>query len=176
MQDFYDELKDHLLQYPLLEELTSVKLPITVTGIPREGLTVKYQPDGQIDPFELGKEATKLIGSVGAGVVGGAALGAIIGKVILGGTMARVGVASAGAAIGVPVLVPVALVGGALASVAYVAYKIGIRRRDREAAQECVNSLISHMQLFSPSAEWPEVEVFVSVPENGLAALWQPRT
>ena len=76
MQDFYAELKDHLMQYPHLEKLTSVKLPITVTGIPREGLTVKYQTDGQIDPFELGKEATKLIGTVAAGVSGGAAVGA----------------------------------------------------------------------------------------------------
>ena len=48
--------------------------------------------------------------------------------------MARVDVASAGPAIGVPVLVPVALIGGALASVAYAAYKIGIGRRDREEA------------------------------------------
>ena len=184
MQDFYAELKDHLMQYPYLDQLSSVKLPITITGIPREGLTVKYQPDGQIDPFEMGKEAAKLIGTVGAGAAGGAAVGAIIGKAVLGGTLARVGVASAGAAIGIPILAPIALVGGAIGSAAYAGYKIANSRRDKEAAEGFTDTLMSHMRQFSPPSEttmlpisrqWPEVEVFVSVPEFGLAALWQPQ-
>ena len=48
----------------------------------------------------------------------GAAIGAVIGKVVLGGTLARIGVASAGAANGIPILAPVAFVGGAVSTTA----------------------------------------------------------
>ena len=89
--------------------------------------------------------------------------------------MARIGVASAGAAIGIPILAPVALVGGAIPTAAYVAYKIGKGKRDQGNAEELLERLMEHMQGFSPSVEWPEIEVYVSVPEVGLAAIWQPR-
>ena len=175
------------MKYPDLEELTGVKIPITITGIPREGLTVKYQHPsvGGIDPLEMGEEAAKLIGTVGSGAVAGAAVGAIIGRAVFGGTLARVGVASAGVAIGVPVLAPVALVGAGIGSAAYAGYKIASGRRGTEVVYRCAETLMSHMQQFSPPSEttilpisrrWPDVEAFVSVPENGLAALWHLRS
>ena len=72
-----------------------------MTGVPREGLTVKYQHPsaGPADPADMASEAAKVIGAAGIGTAGGAAVGAIIGKVVLGGTLARIGVASAGAAV-----------------------------------------------------------------------------
>ena len=102
-------------------------------------------------------------------------IGAIIGKSLLGGTLARIGIASAGAAIGLPLLAPVALVGGTVATVGYAAYKIGKGKREQERAEELADSLMKHMNNFNPSMPWPNIEVYVSVSQKGLAALWQPR-
>ena len=113
-------------------------LPVTIKGVPREGLTIKYQHPSTrpADPADMASEAARVIGAVGIGTAGGAAIGAIIGKVVLGGTLARIGVASAGAAIGIPILAPVALAGGAISTAAYAAYKIGKDKREQENAEE----------------------------------------
>jgi hypothetical protein len=171
---FYHELKAYLESFPQREDLPDV--PVTMTGIPREGLTVKYQHPsaGPVDPADLAGEAAKVIGAAGIGTAGGAVIGAVIGKVVLGGTLARIGVASAGAAIGIPILAPVALVGGAISTAAYAAYKIGKGKREQGNAEELLERLMEHMQGFNPSVKWPEIEVYVSVPETGLAAIWQP--
>ena len=147
-----------------------------MTGVPREGLTVKYQHPsaGPADPADMASEAAKVIGAAGIGTAGGAAVGAIIGKVVLGGTLARIGVASAGAAIGIPILTPVALVGGVAATAAYATYKVGRGKRDHERAEDLLKRLMEHMQGFSPSGEWPEIEMYVSAPGSGLTATWQP--
>ena len=112
-------------------------------------------------PAAMAREAAK-----------GATVGAIIGKVVLGGTLARIGVASAGAAIGIPVLAPVALVGGAVATAAYAAYKIGRGKRDHERAESLLARLVEHMRGFSPSGEWPVIEMYVSAQGIGLTAMW----
>ena len=171
---FYHELKACLESFPQREDLPDV--PVTMTGIPREGLTVKYQHPsaGPVDPADLAGEAAKVIGAAGIGTAGGAVIGAVIGKVVLGGTLARIGVASAGAAIGIPILAPVALVGGAISTAAYAAYKIGKGKREQGNAGELLERLMEHMQGLNPSVKWPEIEVYVSVPETGLAAIWQP--
>ena len=173
--EFYNELKSHLEQFELPSELP--KLPVTITGIPLEGLTVKYQhpSKGPADPSDIAAEAAKVIGAASAGVASGAVVGAIIGKAILGSTLARIGVASAGAAIGLPLLAPFALVGGTVATVAYAAYKIGRGKRDQVHAENLADALMKHMGKFNPSAQYPGIEVYVSVPENGLAVLWQPQ-
>ena len=172
--EFYHELKTCLESFRQQEALP--KVPVTMTGIPREGLTVKYQHPsaGPADPADMVSEAAKVIGAAGIGTVGGAAIGAVIGKVVLGGTLARIGVASAGAAIGVPILAPVALVGGAISTAAYAAYGIGKGKREQENAEDLLNRLMEHMHGFSPSVKWPEIEIYVSVPDAGLAAIWQP--
>ena len=180
---FYHELKAHLESFG--QQKTFPKYPVTVTGIPRGGLTVKYQhpSDGPPDPAEMAGEAAKVIGAAGIGTAGGAAIGAVIGKAVLGGTLARIGVASAGTAIGIPILAPVALVGGVISTAAYAAYKLGKAKRDREIAEDLLKRLMEHMQGFCPSqegetflleVEWPEIEMFVSVPDAGLAATWKP--
>ena len=168
---FYHELRSWLESFRQQEDLP--KVPVSMTGIPREGLTVKYQQPsaGPVDPPDLASETAKVIGAAGIGTAGGAVIGAIIGKAVLGGTLARIGVASAGAAIGIPVLAPVALVGGAVSTAAYAAYKIGKGKREHENAEELLNRLMEHMQGFSPSVEWPEIEIFVSAPDAGLAAI-----
>lgn len=173
---FYNELRVHLEQF----EYSGVypRMPLTITGIPREGLTLKYQhpSEGPVDPTDMAREAAKVIGLAGVGTATGAAVGAIIGKAVLGGALARIGVASAGAAVGIPVLAPVALVGGAITTAAYAAYKIGKGKHDHERAKELSERLMAHMMLFSPSDGWPDIEMYVSVPDPGLAALWQPGT
>ena len=171
---FYNELRVYLEQFRHSGDLPNA--PVTITGIPRDGLTVQYQhpSKGPVDPVEMAGEAAKVIGVAGVGTVGGAAVGAVIGKIVLGGTLARVGVASAGAAIGIPILAPVALAGGAITTAAYAAYKIGRGNRDHERAKDLTDSLIEHMQRFSPPDGWPEIEMHVSVPDSGLVALWQP--
>ena len=172
--DFYYELKTCLESFRPQEALPTV--PVTMTGIPRKGLTVKYQhpSTGPADPADMATEAAKVLGAAGIGTAGGAAIGAVIGKVVLGGTLARVGIASAGAAIGIPILAPVALVGGAISTAAYAAYKIGKGKREHEDAEELLKRLMEHMQGFSPSVKWPEIEIYVSVPDAGIAAIWQP--
>lgn len=63
-----------------------------------------------------------------------------------------------------------------MATVGYAAYKIGKGKRDQEHANEQTDRLIKHMNNFNPSVEWPSIEVYVSVPEKGLAALWEPKS
>ena len=171
---FYHELRAHLDSFRHQEPLPEV--PVTVSGIPRQGLTIKYQhlSAGPADPADMASEAAKVIGAAGIGTVGGAAIGAIIGKVMLGGTLARIGVASAGTAIGIPILAPVALVGGAITTAAYAAYKIGRGKHDHERAESLLARLVEHMRGFGPSGEWPEIEMYVSAPGAGLTAMWQP--
>ncbi|MCY3543547.1 MAG: hypothetical protein OXH22_05850 [Chloroflexi bacterium] len=173
---FYNELKAHLEHFELPENRP--KLSVTVTGIPHEGLTTKYQhpSKGAADPSDIASEAAKVIGAASAGVASGAVVGAVIGKAILGSTLARIGVASAGTAIGLPLLARFALVGGTVATVGYAAYKIGKGKRDQEHANELADRLMKHMGEFNPTVSWPGIEVYVSVPEEGLAALWQPQS
>ena len=173
--EFYNELKTHLEQFELGDN--PPKLPVTITGIPKEGLTIKYQhpSKGPADPSDIASEAAKVIGAASAGVASGAVVGAIIGKAMLGSTLARIGIASAGTAIGLPLLAPIALAGGLMSTVAYAAYKIGTGKREQERATALTDRLMKHMSSFNPSVEWPSIEVYVSVPETGLAALWQPK-
>ncbi len=172
--EFYNNLKAHLEQFEIPNE--PPKLPVAITGIPKKGLNVKYQhpSKGPADPSDIAREAAKVIGAASAGIAGGAVIGAIIGKSLLGGTLARIGVASAGAAIGLPLLAPVALVGGTVATVGYASYRIGRGRREQKRAEELTDSLMKHMNEFNTSEPWPSIEVYVSVPEKGLAALWEP--
>ena len=110
---------------------------------------------------------------VGAGVA--TATGVVIGKFVFGTIVTRAGVASAGVALGVPILAPIAVIGGVLGSIAYGVYRFGKWKRDKEIAEAFVKELIVHMEQFVPSSEWPGVEVYITVPEYGLSALWQPR-
>ena len=171
---FYNELKSHLERFQHSEN--PPKGSVTITGVPREGLTVKYQHTsvGPADPAEMAREAAKIVGFASVGTAGGAALGAIIGKIVFHQVVTRAGVASAGAAIGIPFLAPFALAGGALTTAAYAAYKIGRRAHEQERGKDLSIRLYEHMQEFRPSAEWPQIEIFVSVPGSGLSALWQP--
>ena len=172
--EFYHELRTCLESFRQHETLP--KVPVTMTGIPREGLTIKFQHPsaGPSDPADMASEAAKVIGAAGIGTAGGAAIGAVIGKLVLGGTLARIGVASAGTAIGMPILAPVALIGGVISTAAYAAYKIGKGKREQENAEDLLKRIMEHMQGFSPSVKWPKIEIYVSVPDAGLAAIWQP--
>ena len=171
---FYNELKCHMERFQLPGN--PPKVSATITGVPREGLTVKYQHQsvGSADPADLAKEAAKIVGVASVGTAGGAVLGAIIGKAVFHQVVTRVGVASAGAAIGIPFLAPFALAGGALTTAAYAAYKMGRRGDEHERAKHLSVNLVEHMQDFDPSDGWPKIEIYVSVPNSGLAALWQP--
>ena len=171
---FYNQLRAHLEAFHSPETL--LKVPVTLTGIPRKGLTVKYQhpSSGPVEPAEMAGEAARIIGTAGVGTAGGVAVGAIIGKALLGGVLARVGVASAGAAVGIPVLAPVALAGGLMGMVPYGAYKVGKGKRDHERANDLLQRLAEHMRAFSPTVDWPEIEMFVYVSHAGIAATWQP--
>ena len=171
---FYNQMRAHLEAFQHPETLP--KVSVTLTGIPRRGLTVKYQnpSSGSMNPAEMAGEAAKITGAAGVGTVGGAAVGAIIGKALIGGSLARIGVASAGAAIGIPIFAPVAIAGGLMGMVAYAAFKLGKGKREQQRAETLLNRLMDHMRAFSPTVEWPEIEMFVLVSTTGLAATWQP--
>ena len=61
---FYYELKTCLESFRQQEDLPNVR--VTMTGIPRGGLTVKYQHPsaGPVDPADLASEAAKVIGQM----------------------------------------------------------------------------------------------------------------
>ena len=175
MEKFRDELYEHLDEFCSHGGLP--KLPVTLTGHPRQGLTLAYRLQGRdpAGPEEIIKEASKVGASLGVGAGVGVAAGVVIGKFVFGSVVSRVGIASAGVAIGVPILSPLAVIGGVAGSMVYGLYKLGKWRRDKEAAEEYAKELITHMEGFSPSTEWPSVEIYVSVPELGLSAFWDPK-
>lgn len=174
MERFRAELYEHLKNFRSHRGLSN--LSVTVTGHPRTCLTVAFRPLGQdpARPSEIVREAAKVSASAGVGAGVSAAAGVVIGKLVFGTVVTRVSVASAAEAIGVPILVPLAAVGGVVGSIAYGFYKLGKWRRGREVAKEFAKELIAHMDRFSPSAAWPNVEVYLSIPELGLSAFWQP--
>ena len=168
MEQFRDELYGHLEAFSFPPERP--KVPVTVTGHPRPGLTVAYRPGkNAASPDEIVKEASKVgaAAGVGAGVVMGT--GVVIGKFVFGTVVTRVGLASAGAAIGVG-LAPLAVIGGVVGTFVYGAYRLGTLRRDNKIGKEFAKELATHMEQFCPSAEWPSVEVYVSLPDRGLSA------
>ena len=69
--DCYHELRVHLESFQ--HQGTLPEVPVTMTGVPREGLTVKYQHPsaGPADPAEMAGEAAKVIGAAGVGTAGG---------------------------------------------------------------------------------------------------------
>ena len=71
---FHHELKTYLESFRQQGDLP--KVPVTMTSIPREGLTVKYQHPsaGPVDPADLANEAAKVIGAAGIGTAGGAVI------------------------------------------------------------------------------------------------------
>ena len=176
MEQFRDELYGHLEAFSFPPERP--KVPVTVTGHPRPGLTVAYRPgkDAAL-PEEILKEASKVgaaataAATVGAGVAMSA--GVVIGKFVFGTVVTRAGLASAGVAIGVG-LTPLAVIGGVVGTVVYGAYRLGTLRRDNKIGKEFAKELATHLEQFCQSAEWPSVEVYVSLPDRGLSALWQP--
>ena len=73
-------------------------------------------------------------------------------------------------------LAPLALAGALAGTAAYGLYRLGRWKADKEVADAFAKDLVLHMNQFVPSVEWPSVEVYLSLPELGLSALWQPRT
>ncbi len=173
MEQFREELYRHLKTFRPKQSPT---LPVTVTGHPCPGLTVAYRSGKRpAGPEEIIKEVSKFGASGTAGAAVGAMSGVVIGKLLFGTTVARVGVASAGVGVGVPVLAPLALVGALAGTAAYGFYRLGRWKADKEVAEAFAKELVTHMTGFTPVAEWPSVEVYLSLPELGLSALWQPR-
>ena len=174
---FHNELKTHLEQFSLPDP--PPKLPVTVFVGGHEGrLTIKYQhpKKGAADHSEIAKDAAKFTGVAATGAVGGIGVGAIIGKAIFGAIVARVGVASAGVAVGMPLLTPFVAVGAAVATAAYAGHRLATLKNDRKDAKILANRLLEHAQSFNPSVPYPHIEIYVRSPNNGLAALWQPNT
>ena len=172
MEQFRDEVYGHLKAFPFPPERP--KVPVTVTGHPRPGLTVAYRPGKDAaSSEEIVKEASKVGAAAGVGAGVGMGAGVVIGKFVFGTVVTRVGLASAGAAIGVG-LAPLAAIGGVVGTVVYGAYRLGTLRRDNKIGKEFAKELATHLEQLCPSAEWPSVEVYVSLPDRGLSALWQP--
>ena len=173
MEEFREELYQHLKafrpkQFP--------KLAVTTTGHPRAGLGVAYRSGKKpAGPEEIVKEVSRFGASGTAGAAVGAVSGVVIGKLVFGTTVARVGVASAGVGVGVPVLAPLALAGALVGTAAYGMYRLGRWKADKEVADAFAKDLVTHMNRFVPSVQWPSVEIYLSLPELGLSALWQPR-
>ena len=164
MEQFRDEVYGHLKAFPFPPERP--KVPVTVTGHPRPGLTVAYRPGKDAaSSEEIVKEASKVGAAAGVGAGVGMGAGVVIGKFVFGTVVTRVGLASAGAAIGVG-LAPLAAIGGVVGTVVYGAYRLGTLRRDNKIGKEFAKELATHLEQLCPSAEWPSVEVYVSLPDT----------
>lgn len=174
MEQFRNELHEHLSRFEFPEGYP--KLPVTITGHPLAGLSVAYRHPNKdpVGPDEIIKEVGKVGFAAGAGAAGFAAGAAIIGKAIFGTVVPRVGIASAGAAIGISVFTPLAIAGSVVGVGGYGLYKLGRWKRDKEAADNLAKELVRHMNEFNPTVSYPTVEVYVSLPQRGLSTFWRP--
>ena len=156
----------------------------TQTGFPKKAVTltiteqkliVQYEPKGGIPDInkllQIGKEMAITSGASGI-IAGGVAM--LIGRTLLGGVAARVGIAGAFGAIGLGVLAPAILVGCALGGIGYTVYKLGRNRVENEQAQAFGQELIEHLKDFQPESLLPTDLTIVTSSDRHITVIYDP--
>ena len=169
---YQGELRDYLAAFHSESGLPKKALTLV---LPQQNLVVQYEPkEGIPDVSKLrqsGKELAIASGT-GAVVAGGAAM--LIGRTLLGGTLARVGVAGAFGAIGLDPLLPAILIGGAIGGVGYSVYQFGKNRAENKQAQEFGEELLGYLKKFRPANPPPTDMVIVMSPNRRITIIYDP--
>ena len=169
---YQSELKNWLAAFTADAGLP--KKAVTLT-IPEQKLIVQYETKGDLPNInkmrQVGKELAIASGT-GAVVASGMAM--LIGRTLLGGALARVGVAGAFGAVGLGLLGPAILVGGTAAGVGYTIYKIGKNKAQNDQAQAFGQELLRHLQNFRPASLPPSEMTIVTSPDRRITVIYDP--
>ncbi|MDE2780335.1 MAG: hypothetical protein OXI91_11760 [Chloroflexota bacterium] len=169
---YQSELRDYLNGFS--SESGYPKRAVTLTLIDQK-LIVQYEPRGELPSVDklrqTGKEIAIASGT-GAVVMGGVAM--LVGRTLLGGVAARVGVAGAFGAIGLGVLGPAVLIGGTIGGLGYTVYKIGRNREQNIQAQAFGQELLNHLGMFQPESPLPTDLLIVTSSDRHITIIYDP--
>jgi hypothetical protein len=170
--NYQSELKEYLAGFH--SEYGLPKKAVTLTLLEKK-LIVQYETKEGIPEIaklrQMGKELTVASGT-GAVVAGGAFM--LIGRTLLGGALARVGVAGAFGAIGLAPLLPAVLIGGTIAGAGYTVYQIGKNRTQNKQAQDFGEELLAHLKEFQPNSPAPNDMTIVTSPNRRITIIYDP--
>ena len=172
MVAYQSELRDWLSEFRC--ESGYPKKAVTLT-LADQKLVAQYEPKGELPSVErmrqTGKEMAFASGT-GAVVMGGMAM--LIGRTLLGGVAARVGVAGAFGAVGLGILGPAILIGGTIGGLGYTVYKIGRNREQNAQAQAFGQELLNHLGAFLPESPPPADLTIVTSADRHITVIYDP--
>ncbi len=143
--------------------------------IPKEKLIVQYEPEGGMPNIgEMRRRVAEMAFVSGTGMVIAGGVAMIIGRTLLGGVAGRIGVAGAFGAVGLAPLLPVVMIGGAVAGVGYTAYKLGKNRSENQRSQAFGQELSEHLRLFYPSVPAPIIMTIVASEDRKITIIYDP--
>ena len=169
---YQSELRSHLAGFH--SDAGYPKKAVTLT-IADQKLIVQYETKGEMPNVsklrQAGKELAFASGT-GAVVAGGVAM--LIGRTLLGGALARIGISGAFGAIGLGVLGPAILVGGTVAGVGYAVYKVGKNKAQNDQSQAFGQDLIAHLRNFRPTSLPHSDMAIVTSPDHRITVIYDP--
>lgn len=172
MRTYQTELKNRLESFHSDAGFPTKSITLTLV---EQKLIVQYEPKGELPNVEklrrAGKELAVASGT-GAAIAGGMAM--LIGRTLLGGALARVGVAGAFGAVGLSLLGPALLIGGTAAGVGYTLYKVGRNKAQNDQAQAFGQELLTHLQSFSPASPPPSDMAIVTSHDRRITVIYDP--
>ncbi len=150
------------------------KKAVTLT-LPEQRLIVQYETKGELPNVEkLRKSGRELAVASGAGAVVAGGVAMLIGRTLLGGALARIGVAGAFGAVGLGLLGPAILVGGTVAGVGYTLYQVGKNKAQNDQAQAFGQDLLAHLQNFRPTSPPPSDMAIVTSEDRRITVIYDP--
>lgn len=170
--DYQSELRNCLNCFRSESGYPKKAVTLTLTD---QKLIVQYEPKGELPSIDKLRQSGKEIAiasGTGAVVMGGVAM--LIGRTLLGGVAARVGVAGAFGAIGLGVLGPAVLIGGTIGGLGYTVYKIGRNREQNLQAQAFGQELLNHLGMFQPQSLQPTDLTIVTSSDRHITIIYDP--
>lgn len=153
-------------------------------GLPKKAVTlsivaqkliVQYEPKDSLPNVEKMRQSGKQLAVVtgtGAVIAGGAAM--LVGRTLLGGALARIGIAGAFGAVGLGLLGPAILVGGTAAGVGYAVYQVGRNKAQNEQARSFGEDLLAHLQEFRPANPPPPDMAIATSSDRRITVVYDP--
>jgi hypothetical protein len=169
---YQNELKSWLASFHSDAGLPKKAVTLTIS---EQKLIIQYEIRGEMPNIGKMRQAGKelaIASGTGAMVAGGMAM--LIGRTLLGGALARVGVAGAFGAIGLGILGPAVLVGGTVAGVGYTIYKVGKNKAQNDQAQAFGQELLAHLKNFRPASLPPSEMAIVTSPDKRVTIIYDP--
>ena len=145
---FQSELQDWLNAFRSHEGLPKKSVTLTLV---EQNLIVQYEPKAQMPAIaRMRKAGTELAMASGVGAVVGGGVAMLVGRTLLGGMLARAGVAGAFGAVGLSMLGTAVTVGGTVAGVGYTVYQLGKNKAQNDQARAFGDALLAHLKAFRP--------------------------